>query len=132
MSTARSNLDRASQASRRDTRAAPGAAGTAEPGIAVRGVSKLFRRGPLETLRLAAVALELARGEFAAIVGPSGCGKSTLMRLVAGLIMPSKGELAVFGRRVAGPVTDLGIVFQSPILLDWRDVLANVLFQVEI
>jgi NitT/TauT family transport system ATP-binding protein len=112
--------------------AAPAAASSGEPGIAIRGVSKLFRRGPLETLALDDVSLEVARGEFVAIVGPSGCGKSTLMRLVAGLILPSKGELAVFGRRVAGPVTDIGIVFQSPILLDWRDVLANVLFQVEI
>ena len=112
--------------------AAPTAASSGEPGIAVRGVSKLFRRGQLETLALDDVSLEVARGEFVAIVGPSGCGKSTLMRLVAGLILPSKGELSVFGRRVAGPVTDVGIVFQSPILLDWRDVLANVLFQVEI
>jgi NitT/TauT family transport system ATP-binding protein len=110
----------------------PAAGPSGEPGIVVRGVSKVFRRGLLETLALDDVSLEVTRGEFVAIVGPSGCGKSTLMRLVAGLILPSKGELAVFGQSVTGPVTDVGIVFQSPILLDWRDVLANVLFQVEI
>jgi NitT/TauT family transport system ATP-binding protein len=101
-------------------------------GIAIRGVGKTFRRGAVETVALGEVDLTIARGEFVAIVGPSGCGKSTLMRLVAGLTLPSRGEIAVFGKRVEAPVTDVGIVFQSPILLEWRDVLANVLFQVEI
>ncbi len=71
-------------------------------------------------------------GEFLAIVGPSGCGKSTLLRIVAGLNPPSTGEVRVAGRSVAGPQTDLGIVFQSPVLLDWRTALANVLVQVEL
>ncbi|MBL8702621.1 MAG: ABC transporter ATP-binding protein [Alphaproteobacteria bacterium] len=109
------------------TKADPG-----DAGIAIRGVAKMFRRGATETRALDDVSLDVGAGEFVAIVGPSGCGKSTLMRLVAGLMMPSAGTIDVFGRRVAAPVTDVGIVFQSPILLDWRDVLANVLFQVEI
>ena len=101
-------------------------------GIAIRGVGKTFRRGKTETVALGAVDLDIGRGEFVSIVGPSGCGKSTLLRLVAGLLAPSQGQIAVFGRAVSGPVTDIGIVFQSPILLDWRDVLGNVLFQIEI
>ena len=92
----------------------------------------MFRRDALETVARGEVDLDIARGEFVAIVGPSGCGKSTLMRLVAGLLLPTAGEISVFGRRVDAPVTEVGIVFQSPILLDGRDVLANVLFQVEI
>lgn len=104
----------------------------ATPGILIKGVSKTFRRGPIQTEALRDVSLDIAAGEFVSIVGPSGCGKSTLMRLVAGLMEPSAGTVAVSGRRVSAPVTDVGIVFQSPILLDWRTVLANVLFQVEI
>src|SRR5690606_33939877 len=51
--------------------------------------------------------------------------------LVGGLMPPSSGEIMVDGRPVRGPVTDIGIVFQKPILLDWRTVLGNVLFQVD-
>ena len=103
-----------------------------DQGIAISRVSKVFRRDATETIALDDVSIDIARGEFISIVGPSGCGKSTLMRVVAGLMAPTHGEVVVFGNRVAAPVTELGIVFQSPILLDWRDVLANVLFQVEI
>jgi NitT/TauT family transport system ATP-binding protein len=80
---------------------------------------------------LAPVNLDVQDGEFISIVGPSGCGKSTLMRMVAGLLPVSGGTLLVGGRSIAGPVTELGIVFQQPVLLDWRNALDNVLFQVE-
>jgi len=80
---------------------------------------------------LAPVDLDVRDGEFISIVGPSGCGKSTLLRLVAGLLPASGGLVEVAGQRVAGPVTEVGIVFQQPILLDWRTALRNVLFQVE-
>jgi NitT/TauT family transport system ATP-binding protein len=77
------------------------------------------------------VDLDIAEGEFIAIVGPSGCGKSTLLRIVAGLLRASSGTVLVDGIAHDGPVTELGIVFQQPILLDWRTALGNVLFQVE-
>jgi NitT/TauT family transport system ATP-binding protein len=95
-------------------------------------VQKAFRRGRRVTRALAGVDLEIGDGEFLAVVGPSGCGKSTLLRIVAGLLAPSAGEVAVMGAPVDGPVTDLGIVFQSPVLLDWRSVLGNVLVQLEL
>ena len=101
------------------------------PGISLRGVSKTYGSGERATLALAPVDLDVAAGEFVAIVGPSGCGKSTLLRIVTGLIPRSGGELTVFGRPVSGPITDVGIVFQQPILLDWRNVLDNVLFQID-
>ena len=101
------------------------------PGISLRGVSKTYGAGARATLALSPVDLDVAAGEFVAIVGPSGCGKSTLLRVVAGLIPRSGGELTVFGRNVTGPITDVGIVFQQPILLDWRNVLDNVLFQID-
>jgi NitT/TauT family transport system ATP-binding protein len=83
------------------------------------------------TVALAPVQLDVAEGEFVAIVGPSGCGKSTLLRLVAGLIPASEGEIEADGKLVRGPVTELGFVFQQPVLLEWRTALQNVLFQME-
>jgi len=80
---------------------------------------------------LAPLDLDVRDGEFIAIVGPSGCGKSTLLRLVAGLLPATSGRLAIDGQAIDGPVTALGIVFQQPILLEWRTALQNVLFQVE-
>jgi NitT/TauT family transport system ATP-binding protein len=80
---------------------------------------------------LAPIDIEVADGEFVGIVGPSGCGKSTLLRLAAGLMPPSEGHLQADGKDITGPVTELGIVFQQPVLLEWRNALQNVLFQVE-
>jgi len=98
-------------------------------GIHASGVSKRFETRQGETLALDAFDLDVPDGEFLAVVGPSGCGKSTLLRLIAGLMPASSGRIEVFGRPVTAPVTDLGIVFQQPILLEWRSVLGNVLFQ---
>ena len=105
---------------------------TAAPAIRVAGVGKRFRRAGQETVALAGVDLEIDAGAFVSIVGPSGCGKSTLLRVVSGLLAPSDGLVEVLGRPVAGPVTELGIVFQAPVLLDWRSLLGNVLAQVEL
>jgi NitT/TauT family transport system ATP-binding protein len=99
--------------------------------IAISGARKTFRRGAMETHALDGVDLTIGAGEFVAIVGPSGCGKSTLMRLVSGLLPPSDGQVTIGGHVVKGPQTDLGIVFQKPILLEWRTVLDNVLLQTE-
>ena len=71
--------------------------------------------------------LDVRRGEFVTIVGPSGCGKSTLLSLVAGLLEATAGEIRIGGTRIAEPYTDLGFVFQSDLLLDWRTVTGNVL-----
>jgi NitT/TauT family transport system ATP-binding protein len=99
--------------------------------IEIRDVSKRYATtgGPVHALD--AVSLEVARGEFVAILGPSGCGKSTLLLLVAGLLPPSGGEIRIGGEVVTRPRTEVGIVFQNPVLLDWRTVLRNVLLQVE-
>ena len=100
-------------------------------GIAIEGVSKTYRRGAVATHALDRIDLTVAEREFVSVVGPSGCGKSTLLRIIAGLLPPSEGTITVAGRRVAGPISDVGIVFQQPVLLDWRTVLGNLLFQVE-
>ena len=104
---------------------------TGEFGISIEKLSKTFRRGKVETHALDSFSLTIAAGEFVAIVGPSGCGKSTLMRLITGLLPPSSGDVRIGERTVSGPESDVGIVFQNPILLDWRNVLQNVLLQIE-
>ena len=91
-----------------------------------------FRRGGMVTTALDGVNLSVQPGELVVVVGPSGCGKSTLLRIMAGLLAFTSGRVRVGGRDVAGPQTDLGIVFQSPVLLDWRNVLENVLIQLEL
>jgi len=116
----------ASQAEARPTRTDPASY------VEIAGVAKTYRRDGRETRALERIDLAIREGEFLAIVGPSGCGKSTLLRIVAGLHLPTSGEVRVAGRIVDRPQTNLGIVFQSPVLLDWRTALANVLVQVEL
>jgi len=72
------------------------------------------------------------RGEFVTLVGHSGCGKSTLLKILAGLAERSAGTVTIDGQDVDGPRRDVGIVFQKPLLLEWRRVLENVLLPVEI
>src|SRR5687767_5557135 len=90
----------------------------------VRGVERRFDT----TLALQATDLEVAENDFITILGPSGCGKSTLLRIVAGLDVPSAGEVLLDGRRIAGPGADRGMVFQSYTLFPWLSVLDNVCF----
>ncbi len=87
--------------------------------------------------REAVLALENAsftvrEGEFLSLVGPSGCGKSTILKLVAGLMPPTSGIVRVNGTEVRGPQPDLGIVFQVPVLMEWRRVLDNILLPIEV
>ena len=108
------------------------AASAAGSPIGIDRVSQVFRRGAMVTHALDEVDLAIAAGEFVAIVGPSGCGKSTLLKIVAGLLERTGGRVTIDGHEVNGPVTELGIVFQSPVLLDWRNIIDNVLIQVEL
>ena len=94
--------------------------------IRLEGVGKRFARGDVEALR--DVSLNVAAGEFVAIVGASGCGKSTLLRLVAGLVPATSGRVVLDGTPVMGPRADTAMVFQAPTLLPWADVLRNVTF----
>lgn len=77
------------------------------------------------------VDLSIGTAEFVSLLGPSGCGKSTLLSLVAGLTTPTSGAISIEGIAVTQPYTNIGIVFQNDLLLDWRTVLGNVLMQFE-
>jgi len=101
------------------------------PALVFRRVGKVFET-PTGSLRaLQGIDFEVRRGEFLSVLGPSGCGKSSLLALGTGLEFPTEGKVEVAGRRVDRPVTDVGIVFQSDVLLDWRTVLGNVMLQIE-
>jgi nitrate/nitrite transport system ATP-binding protein len=75
--------------------------------------------------------LEVARGEFVALIGHSGCGKSTVLSMVAGLSEADSGAMILAGRELRGAGPDRGVVFQSPSLLPWRTAFENVLLGVD-
>ncbi len=110
---------------------------TATPIVSIRNVSKLFTGASAitgQTHALSRISLDIGPGEFVSLLGPSGCGKSTLLRLVADLIEPSDGQITVKGKtpRQARLNREYGIVFQSPVLYDWRNVLHNVELPLEV
>lgn len=72
------------------------------------------------------VNFQIHPGEFISLIGPSGCGKSTLLRLVAGLLQRTGGALDVLGKPAGAPREEIGMMFQKPTLLAWKNVLENV------
>ncbi|MFK8251749.1 ABC transporter ATP-binding protein [Ancylobacter terrae] len=101
------------------------------PLIELDGVSLAYG-GEGGVLALADATIDIAKGEFIAVVGPSGCGKSTLMKLVTGLIRPTRGEVRVHGRAVTGPIGGVGMAFQNPTLMPWRTTRDNVRLPLEV
>ena len=99
--------------------------------IAYREVRKVYNSGADEVVALDNFSLDVADGEFVTVVGRSGCGKTTLLKLTAGLLGATSGSIYVAGKPVTAPLTNVGIVFQAPVLLPWRKTLDNVLLQIE-
>lgn len=101
--------------------------------IRVDRLCKVYRsRDGTEVDALHEVSFTVGRGEFVSIVGQSGCGKSSLLKILAGLLSKTAGTISIEGRELDGPRNDIGIMFQKPLLLEWRRVLDNVLLPVEI
>jgi NitT/TauT family transport system ATP-binding protein len=101
--------------------------------VTVRDISKSYatsRRGRLVAIEQ--VSLEVSEGEFVSIIGHSGCGKTTLLKIIAGLVRPTEGTVYAEGHEVKSPLRDIGIVFQNPMLMPWRTVMANVLLPIEL
>ena len=95
--------------------------------IAARSVAKRFG-GPKDGVTaIEDITLDIAGGEFVSLLGPSGCGKSTFLRCLAGLETPTNGTLLIDGNLIDGPPDRLGMAFQRDALLDWLNVLDNVL-----
>ena len=101
------------------------------PLIAVEKVSRIFASGSNVVNALDRVSFQIHAGDFVSIVGPSGCGKSTLLKIISGLLAASSGNVSVHGKAVGGPLENVGMVFQSPVLLKWRPVIGNILLPVE-
>lgn len=99
------------------------------PGVVVNNVSKLYYTDtgePVEALR--PVTLDIATGEFVALIGPSGCGKSTLLNIVAGFESPTAGAVLVDGEKVTRPDMRRGMVFQQYALFPWLNIRDNIAF----
>jgi NitT/TauT family transport system ATP-binding protein len=99
--------------------------------VSARGVTKTFGKGHVTALL--GIDLQVRDREFVSLIGPSGCGKSTLLRVIGDLIEPTAGELVVNGKppRRARLDRDYGIVFQDPVLYDWRTVAKNIALPLE-
>jgi NitT/TauT family transport system ATP-binding protein len=110
---------------------APATAAGGAP-IEGRGITKRFAGKRTSFTALENVSFSIAGGEFVSLIGPSGCGKSTLMLIAAGLSRATEGEIRVGERKLAAPLTDVGIVFQDHLLLDFRTALANIMLQHQI
>lgn len=105
------------------------------PIVSIQNVSKLYSGSSAgNTHALSRVSLDIQPGDFVALLGPSGCGKSTLLRLIADLIEPSEGQITIKGKPAhqARLDRDYGIVFQAPVLYEWRSVLRNVQLPLEV
>ena len=101
--------------------------------ILIRNLRKEYRtRSAEKVLALEDMNLSISENEFVTVVGRSGCGKSTLLKLIAGILPASQGEISINGIPVSEPRKDVGMVFQSPVLLPWRNVIENILFPIEI
>jgi NitT/TauT family transport system ATP-binding protein len=87
--------------------------------------------GRLGVEALREVSFSVDAGQFVSILGPSGCGKSTILSLVAGLRVPTSGQVLRGSVPIGGPVTSVGMVFQKPVLLEWRTALGNVMLSAQ-
>jgi NitT/TauT family transport system ATP-binding protein len=105
------------------------ATGREEPAVRVVDVTKEFAGG---VRALEDVSFALPKGELTSIIGPSGCGKTTTLKIIAGLIHPTSGEVLVNGKPVHGPGPDRATVFQDFALMPWATVLRNAAFGLEL
>ena len=101
--------------------------------VRIAGLEKIYQAKDGNHIHaLQDINLDIRPAEFISIVGPSGCGKTTLLKILAGILKRSAGDVVMLGRSLSGPSRELGVVFQAPVLLPWRTVLQNVMVPVEV
>jgi NitT/TauT family transport system ATP-binding protein len=115
-------------------RQAPAAADSdAQCLVRITGLQKIYKtRDGNDIHALKDIDLDIRAAEFISIVGPSGCGKTTLLKILAGILNRTAGEILMAGRSLSGPSREIGVVFQAPVLLPWRTVLQNVLVPIQV
>ncbi len=99
------------------------------PAVSVRNISKIYPGG---VQALDNMNLDFAKGQLTSLLGPSGCGKTTLLKIIAGLLPATEGEVFVNGKPVSNPGDDRAFVFQDFALMPWATVIRNVAFGLEL
>ena len=100
--------------------------------LEVKNVSKKYQTKEGEILALENINFKIKKGEFVSIIGPSGCGKSTLLSIIAGLEEKTTGEIYIEDEKVEGISQKVGYMLQRDCLLEWRSILSNTMFGLEI
>ena len=98
------------------------------PILDIQGVGKTYVLNDSRIEALRDANLTVKKGEFVCLIGASGCGKSTLLRIVAGFEAPTAGQALMWGKPIAGPAPDRGMVFQDYGLFPWLTVRENIGF----
>ena len=100
--------------------------------LEVKNLGKKYQNKDGEIQALKNVNFRVKKGEFVSIIGPSGCGKSTLLSIIAGLEEKTEGEIYIENEKVEGISPKIGYMLQRDCLLEWKTILANTLFGLEI
>lgn len=100
--------------------------------LEVKNIGKKYQNKEGEILALKNVNFRIKKGEFVSIIGPSGCGKSTLLSIIAGLEEKTTGEIYIEGEKVNGISSKIGYMLQRDCLLEWRNILINTMFGLEV
>ncbi len=101
--------------------------------LKIDGITREFvAKSGAKTIALSDTSIDVRPGEFLAIIGPSGCGKSTLFNIVAGLDMPTAGDVEINGESIMGEQGHVGYMLQKDLLLPWRSVINNVIIGMEV
>lgn len=105
---------------------------TDQPILSVSDLSVTYtdEKGSLQALQQINFAVDPE--QFICIVGPSGSGKSTLLKILAGLLIPTQGQVVLNGKRLQGPRKGVGVVFQKTNLMPWRTVIENITLPLEV
>lgn len=103
-----------------------------DPVLVVRNLSTVFPNGNGGLRALDSISFAVSARQFVCVLGPSGSGKSTMLRILAGLLAPTAGEVIFRNQPLVGPHREMGLVFQKANLMPWRDVLQNILLPLQI